>query len=487
MIMIYYVHMKTNHLLAAVAVLAATVGFGASPKNIILFIGDGMSVPQRMTAEEFARNLGRGALAMNTMDRQVLARTRSATSVITDSAAAATAIACGEKTYNGAIGVGERKQRLESVAEVAHQAGKRVGIVTTVTICHATPAGFYAHRTSRGDSYGIGLDLIDSGFDYFAGGGFGGAEANDGDKKWKGNLYELAEKAGMEVITWKDPDAVAKFRALKPGGGKRILYSHSPDAMPFSIDAEPGDLTLAELTAKGLELLDNEKGFFLMVEGGKIDYAGHANDAATNLREVLALDEAVKVGLDFAKKDGNTLVIVTGDHETGGMSMGFANTGYALHLDRLALQTCSVGQFMDSRLRPARKAATDAGRKFTFEDVKPILRESFGFAFPKGTNACAAAQSDAKTGDKFAASTKATGKLIEIDAKGEKELNEAYKRGDLANAARWIVDARAGIGWSSGAHTALPAQTTLEGPGAELFRGYIENTDISKNLKELVK
>ena len=454
--MVYYVHMKTNHLLAAVAVLAASVGFGASPKNIILFIGDGMSVPQRMTADEFARKTGRPELVMNRLPHQATTRTCSASSLVTDSAAAATAIACGEKTYNGAVGVNAGTNRIYSSAVAAKASGRKVGIVTTVTINHATPAGFYGHRKSRGEGYGLGLDLLASGFDYFAGGGLDGHD----DKKhpgYKGDIYGLAKDAGYAFI---DRDAAA-FKALKPGAGK-VWYVASEGSMPFSIDADEwkGVPTLAELTAKGLELLENEKGFFMMVEGGKVDWAGHANDAATNLREVLALDDAVRVALEYQKTHPDTLIVTTGDHETGGMSMGFAGTGYAFYMDRLANQKCSSDKIASyvKKHKPA-----------SFEDMKPFLAENFGFDF---------SSDDVKKNPM--ALTKAEVKWLadRFDAKNASRLSTAVKE---------VFSHKCGIGWSSGAHTALPVLTTAKGPGAERFTGFIDNTDISRIMKEMVK
>ena len=154
--------MKKN-LMAGVLLAGWTVLAGA-PKYVFVFIGDGMSTPQRMVAEEFARTTGRADFAMNALPYQVNTRTKSANAIITDSAAAATAIACGEKTNNGMLGVRPDGTRIDSVAEVAKRRGMKVGVVTSVTIVHATPAGFYAHNKNRGNTYQIALDLIASAY-----------------------------------------------------------------------------------------------------------------------------------------------------------------------------------------------------------------------------------------------------------------------------------------------------------------------------------
>ena len=446
--------MNMKRLLALVLMFSALALFAEGPKYIILFIGDGLSTPQRMIAEEFALKTGHGQLTVNHLPNHATTRTVSANSLVTDSAASGTAIACGEKTNNGRIGMGPELEKLESVAEVARDQGRKVGIVTSVTMNHATPASFYGHRPHRGQSYDLGLDMIASNFDFFAGGGV----SKRNDKKaesYKGDIYELAEKAGYEVI---DGDQ-AKIRALAPGKGKKVMAFGAMGALPYAIDMPPEDLTLADYTKKALEMLEGPNGFFLMVEGGSIDWAGHANEAATNLREVLAFDCAVRVGMDFAKKHPDeTLILVTGDHETGGMTMGFAGTGYALYVERLANQKCSTGKFGEL-LKKAQKESS----RFGFEDAKLLLAENYGFVFD-----------DAKS-------------PLFVKDKELDELKKAFDAGKLPDAARRLISAKAGVGWTSGAHTGLPVLTTSFGKGADRFTGLFENVEISRRLKALLR
>ena len=444
--------------LMLLVVFAALVLCAEPPKYVFLFIGDGMSMPQRMIADEFSRAKGEGQLVMNTLPVQAMTRTRSANRIVTDSAAAATAIACGTKTANGKIGVDAQNRRLESVAEVAKKNGKKVGIVTSVTINHATPAGFYAHRSSRGQGYEIGLDLIDSNFDYFAGGGLGKYADRKKSPSYRGNLYELAAKQGYKVVSTRE-----EFDKLRPGCGK-VFARGCDKELPYELDADGSIPTLAEFTKKGIELLDNPNGFFMMVEGGSIDWCGHSNEAAGNLNEVLGLDRAVRVAMEFAKKHpGETLIIVTGDHETGGMTMGFAGTGYNLYVDRLANQTCTTGEFA-RRIRAAR----EKNPKLNFEDVKPMLEQAYGFKF---------------SGKGPMVLTPAERKRLEAAANSKDRIRAAA----LAKEARIIMSNKAGIGWTSGAHTALPVLTTSYGNGSERFSGFLENTDISNRLKELLR
>ncbi len=436
-------------LLVAVTFLSL---YGKNPKYIFLFIGDGMATPQRMIAEEFSVKTGRGRLAINSLPYHGTTRTSSATHVITDSAAAATAIACGEKTGNGRVGVSaDGKRKLESVAYVAKKKGKKVGIVTSVTINHATPAGFYANRPNRSKYYEIALDLIASGFDYFG----GGVVQKPNDKKsreYRGDIYQLAEKAGYKVVENK-----ADFQKLRPGVGK-VLARGNDSSLPYGIDKNKSVPTLAEFTAKGIELLDNPNGFFMMVEGGAIDWCGHANEAAGNLFEVLELDKAVKVALEFAKKNPDeTLIVVTGDHETGGMTMGFAGSGKNMDFTLLGAQTVSIGTFKQKLDEAAKN-----NPEFSFEDAKKMLSENFGFVFNSSK-------------DKMG-----------INPSELKYLKESFEKGKLHDAARVVMNRKAGVGWSTGGHTALPVLTTSTGVKAEIFAGLYENTDIAKKIKSLL-
>ena len=442
-------------LISAILVSSWAAALAAAPRNVVLFIGDGMSAPQRMVAEEFSRKAGNGPLAMNALPRQAMTRTYSLSSLVTDSAAAATAIACGEKTTNGAIGVDANRTPVASCAEAARDAGRKVGIVTSVTINHATPACFYAHQPSRSMLYQIGLDLVRSRFDLFLGGGLEGANSKtNGVAEYVGNLYDYAAENGYAVGEGRKAFNNL-FASQMP---ERIWWRSGEHAFPYAIDSEDDDTPrLPELTRFALDFLNSKEGngFFLMVEGGRIDWAGHANEAATNLRDILELDDAVKVALEFQKNHPNTLIVVTGDHETGGMSMGFAGTGYAFYVERLANQTCSTDSF-----REQYHALKNQGAPF--EEVAELLTESYGF--------------------KFGGDESDPMKLSEEDIES---LRHHYDHGGLSDTARRIMQNKAGVGWTSGSHTGLPALTTSIGPGSELFTGFLDNTDIAKIIKSL--
>jgi alkaline phosphatase len=462
-----------KELLLVASMLFAVAAFaGPNPKYVFLFIGDGMSTPQRMVAEEFSIKAGEGELAMNRMPYQSNTRTKSANSIITDSAAAATAIACGGKTNNRMLGVAPDGTRLESVAEVAKRNGRKVGIITTVTITHATPAGFYAHRTSRGLSYQIALDLVSSGFDYFAGGGVGGKHDDRKDPEYRGDVFDLARKAGYQVATDRK-----EWEALKPGSKSWSVFSSG--ALDFAIDYDGTQPSLAELVAKGIEVLDGEKGFFMMCEGGKVDYAGHANDAATSIRGIMALDLAVKEALKFAQKHPDeTLVIVTGDHETGGMSLGFTGAGGKFKVELLAGQKCSTEKFSSMIKKMLRENIN-----LKFDDVKPLVAEKYGLYFGDDRENPLRVRS---------AELKLIKEAFEKDREyirkqvADTTAHDVGRRYVFASTVRGVLAAKAGIGWSTGSHTALPTLTTAQGVRADILLGMQDNTDIGIRLKKLL-
>lgn len=454
----------------AAALVAAASAFGAAPKYVFLFIGDGMSVPQRMTANEFSIKTGNGPLEMNSLPVSGLARSCSADSLITDSAAAATAIACGRKTNNHYSGVDPEGKPLESCAVVAQKAGRKIGIMTSVTITHATPAGFYAHRMSRGDTYGISTDLADSGFDFFAGGGLGGKD--DGSPS---NRYAYAESKGYRLV--RTP---AEFAALKPGCGK-ILTKFTNDALETAIDWDESlsQPKLDEIVAKAVEVLDGDNGFFIMCEGGRIDWAGHGNDAATNLRDVIALNDAVRVALAFQERHPeDTLIIVTGDHETGGMTMGFGGTGYNLYPENLASQTMSVNKFNNE----VKKIYREKSAKVEFSDVKPLIAKAFGFKYEgDDKDMMVLRKKELKTLED------AFDHDVNLLKAGVKETEDymAKLRYTLGNECRTILSHKCGLDWTSGSHTAMPVLTTAKGPEAARFSGFYENTEIGNRIKAM--
>ena len=254
-------------------------------KYVFYFIGDGMGVNQVQGTElyqgELEGKIGITPLLFTQFPYATTATTFSATNGVTDSAAAGTALASGHKSKNGTIGMEkDQKTDVSSVAVWAKNKGCRVGVATSVSVDHATPAAFYAHNASRNGYYEIGLDLYETGFDFYAGSDF---LYPDNDKKSK-SLYDMAEENGYVIARgYKD------YQKKSKKADKIILFQSEKaseidrSAIPYAIDRGKNDLTLSDITRSGINFLskDLSKGFFMMIEGGKIDWACHSDDAAT--------------------------------------------------------------------------------------------------------------------------------------------------------------------------------------------------------------
>ena len=300
-------------------------------KYVFYFIGDGMGLAHVSVTEGYLATqegkIGNNALAFSSFPQMGMVTTYSASNYITCSSAAGTALSTGVKTNNGMLGVTPDTTKLVSMAYKVHDAGFPVGIISSVTIDHATPAAFYANAASRNDYYDIAVQLPETDFEFFGGGGFGGTKDA---RNSENNLIALAESKGYCVAYGLDD-----FNAKEASADKMILFQNKGkenDILPFVLDREEGDLTLPEVVTEAIDFLEkDDKGFFIMAEGGKIDWAAHSNDIAGTIFETLDLDEAVKVALEFYKKHPEeTLIIITADHETGGLALGRKGYNYDL-------------------------------------------------------------------------------------------------------------------------------------------------------------
>jgi len=464
-------------LLGAVGAFALTLGSAQAGevKYVFLLIGDGMALPQRNAAEIYlsavtAKDAKPGIvkLTMNTLPVQGMQTTYAANSLITDSAAAGTALATGNKTNNGVIAMdAEGKTKFKTMAEAAHEKGYKVGIVTSVSIDHATPASFYAHAAGRASYYDIAAQIMTSGFEYFGG---GAVLEPTGKNKDRPSFYDEAAKAGYTIA--KDR---AGFDALKPGVK---IYAENPvrqddNAFPYAIDGDKAAITLAEFTKKGIDLLKDGK-FFMMVEGGKIDWACHANDAVASIGDTVAFDEAVKVAYDFYKQHPEeTLVVATADHETGGMTLGFAATKYDNAIPVLGGQTMSYIAF-GKALEEIKKAKPDA----KFEDAAPLLKAAYGIEIEK------LAGYELESLKAAFAETMIPKAQRDAKDQGKYMLYGGYE--PLAMAANHVVSGKAGLGWTTYSHTGTPVPVSAVGAGANEFAGYYDNTDLSKRLFKLM-
>lgn len=444
----------------------------AQVKYVFYFIGDGMGVNQVNITEMFEAEAKHGKIShvplqFASFPHSGLVMTFSATNSVTDSSAAGTALSTGIKTYNGAIGLDEKGDRIESIAEKALRAGKRVGVATSVSVDHATPAAFYAHQAKRKMYYEIATDLPKSNFHFFAGSGF--LSPNTTYKKEPAtSVFELFDKGGYTVAR-----GLEEYKAKRNKAEKMILIQKAEkeqSSLPYAIDREKDDLTLAQITSSAIDFLTkgNNKGFFLMVEGGKIDWACHDNDAATSIEEVKDLDEAVKVALDFYKKHPKeTLIVITADHETGGISLGTG--GYQLNLKALKYQKKSTGE-LSKEISKLRK---EKNNKVSWEDIKELLAENMGF----WKNIPITWEQEKKLRDEFEKS------FVKNKVVFEKSM---YTRSEpVAACAKEIMSEIAMVSWASNDHSAGYVPVFAIGKGAEMFNGRIDNTEIPKRIAKL--
>lgn len=485
-----------------------------TPKYIFLFIGDGMSYPQIQLTNYFvsaSQGENGGSVTVDGEEKSILssknqltmmsfpiagsAQTYDSTSFAPDSASTATSIATGKKTWSGSINVSEDfSEKYETIAEkLKKQKDYKIGILSSVNLNHATPAAFYAHQESRNSYYEIGLELIDSNFDYFAGGGLKKTTGEEGDKE---DLYTLAEKAGYKVVKTQ-----AEAEALTAEDGKAIVIDEhlaDSDAMAYELDRQDDEWGLADYVEKGIEVLDNDNGFFMMVEGGKVDWACHANDAASTIADTIALDNAVEKAVKFyAEHPDETLILVTGDHETGGLTIGFAGTDYDTFLKNFENQKISYAKYDSDYVAAYKENKTD------FDTVMQDVTELFGLAAPQDETEVATQQKDSADLHPESENDGA----LEMTAYEYEQLKQAYettmsrigeeeeygqeeyvKYGSyepLTVTITHILNNKSGINFGSYAHTGLPVEVLVKGVGAETFDGYYDNTDIYNRMAEL--
>ncbi len=456
-------------------VISLTVS--AQAKYVFYFIGDGMGSNQVLGAEMYrsalqGEPLGRVQTLMTTFPYSGHASTYSKSNGITDSAAAGTCLATGTKTRNGMLGLDQDSAHLTTIAEKLKAQGWGIGIMTTVAIDHATPAAFYAHVPARNSYYKIGKQLCESQFDFFGGAGFHHPQGKHDDKKE--NLYRMAEQAGYTIAHGyqeaqtivENQKAEVERLILVQKGDTGMVHG---DNLPYAIDRKEGDLTLKEIVGTAIPFLNKRYDrFFMMVEGGMIDYACHGDDAATAFGETWDMDEAMRVAYAFYQAHPDeTLIIVTADHETGGLALG--NSDYTLHLDQLQYQKCSAWILSDLF-----STLFKENKKPSWAQVQQIYREQLGLW-----------------------------DNIEVSKDEEKELKSLYKASckhkakdaktmyktinALGDAGVALVNKKAHIGWTTRAHSAHTVPIFAIGAGAEKFSGWHDNTEIAPLIMEATK
>lgn len=463
---------------------------GKNAKYVFLFIGDGLGMPQISATERFLSAVegkdGQKKLNMSKMPQQIQITTYAEDRFITGSAAAATALSAGEKTTINTIAMdGKRQKPLKTMAEMAKEKGMKVGIISSVDIDHATPACFYAHQPTRKMYYEISLDMPKAGFDFYGGGGIKRPRGKD-KKASKGDTFEELKKAGYTYVDSKD-----EFNKLNANSGKIFAVSPTLDgskATRYALDQnKKDDLSLEELTKKNIEMFEgNEQGFFIMVEGGKIDWACHANDAGAAIHDVIAFDDAVGAAIDFYNKHPEeTLIVVVGDHETGGMTLGFAGKKYDTAFDVLKNQKMSHEAF-DAAVINKFKAMDGVAEMDKDELIEKHwdamfaeIKKNFGLGEGKAELEDFEVQ---QLKDAFAASM--LGEKVVPKNKETFLLYGGYE--PLSMKITTLLNQKAGIGWTTFSHTGVPVPAYALGVGQELFFGYFDNTDVAKHMMKVM-
>ncbi len=454
------------------AVLAVSAMAQSQVKYVFYFIGDGMGVNQINVTETYLAALkgkiGFEPILMSSFPVVGLVNTYSATNGVTDSAAGGTALACGKKTKNGAIGVLEDLQTpCTSIAVWAQKAGAAVGVATNVAITHATPASFYGHQPNRNMYYEIGQDLCKSGFDFFAGSDFHRPNTKEGEP----TLRDQAKAAGYTILTGGYKEYEKKGRKAD----KLILFQSDyqneklgSDHIPYALDQDKNDLTLEQIVRAGINYLMSKQknGFFFQIEGGMIDYACHRNDIGNAVNEVLDLDKAVKVAYEFYQQHPDeTIIVISADHETGGLVMG--KGPYELHTDLLRFQQKSI----DELKWILREQYKKAPKKFTKDAVEKQLKQLMGL------------WDNIKLTDDQTARLTRRWNDIEKAIAGNEKVNDRIN--DLCETVKHVISEQALISWASGGHSNGYVPVYAVGPGTEVFQGRIDNIEIAPAMAKI--
>lgn len=473
--------MKRSLLLLAL-ILGCLAIFAKPAKYVFYFIGDGMGVDHVNLTETYLAavegRIGFKPLLFPSFPNSAFVNTYSATNGVTDSAASGTALATGHKTFNGCLGLDtDSVTEIYSIANRAKRAGYAVGVATSVSIDHATPAAFYAHVPIRNMYYEIGTQMCCLGYDFMAGSDFLEPRSKkvlqpspnlNIETPYQPYLYDLAQEQGFTIAR-----GYADYKSKAASAEKMLLFQ--PEALSavrrqgltYAIDRREGNdaLTLTEITQAGIDFLSRSaaarrKGFFLMVEGGQIDWAGHNNDAATMVHELVDMDNAIRQAYEFyLKHPDETLIVVTADHETGGLVLG---TGaYSQHNEYLKYQRLSAEAYSEHL-----KTLVADGNPLTWEILKQDLTTHFGFwrevpLTEHQTVKLHAAFADVSQG------------------KEVKTKNLYASLSQIANTAREVMAECAQIHWGTGGHSNGYVPVYAIGAGAQQFNGRIDNIAIA--------
>ena len=443
-------------------VLFATCVLGAvaakTPKYIFYFIGDGMGLGHIMATQNYNRYVinENTQLTMTSFPVASVAMTYSYSSPVTDSAAAGTALSTGFKTRNGMLGMNPDSVAVTSIAKYLNDKGYGVGIVTSVAIDDATPGAFYAHVPSRSHFDNIAANLASSNYNFFAGASLRGK---------KGAVETVIESGGYKIYHGMDA-----YNASEKSGKTLILNPKEIDSsnIGYTIDSIKGALNLPDLTKAAIEHLekDSPKKFFLMVEGGNIDWAAHANDPGAVIKEIINFDQAIKLAYEFylAHKD-ETLIVVTADHDTGGMALQQNNKALYEYID---CQRMSKQVFMDECTQMLK-----SNKVPTWEEMKQFIKDNTGLFGKIPVNENESAKLESAFTEVF----------VNHDTKEYKTLYDSFN-GFVVKVFN-LLNKKDKIGWITGSHTGNFVPVYSVGVGSDMFKTLNNNIEIPRKIATL--
>jgi alkaline phosphatase len=440
----------------------------SSPKNIIMIIGDGMGPAYTSAYRYFHDDPNTPEIEQTVFDRHFVGNSSTypaaESGYITDSAASATALSTGIKSYNGAIGVNVNKQPVETVLEYAKQSGKKTGVVLTLQINHATPAAYLTHNVHRYNYNAIADSYIDDGIkaDLYFGGGWKYFIREDR------NIVDEFIQSGFHYID--NYSEISTIPANKP-----VLGLFAETGLPWALD-DTNKYRLSMMTQAATKQLENDNGFFMLIEGSQIDYGGHARDIAAAMHEMDDLAKTLAYLETYVKEHPDTLVVITADHSTGGLSIGKKtersnaniNSKYLWQPEFLRSMTMSpetiAKRFIDKEL-----SLTQLGELLSFK-ITAIDME----------NLQQAKLADHQIVKQF--------KLLAVEVKKSKRKPRPYQ--SVLNVITKIIDVKTNTGWGSispsGTHTGIDVPVFAFGKGSEIFSGFQDNTDIAKKIFTLL-
>ena len=458
-----------RYLLTLLAALSLSAASAQTPKYIFYFIGDGMGLGPVMSAMNYKRMVHpeQPPMVMTGFPVVSFCQTYSASTPVTDSAAAGTALSTGHKTKNTMLGMDADTVSVTSVARVLKDDGWGVGVLTTVAPDDATPGAFYAHVPARSQYYDIDIQAANSGYDFLAGSSWRGAIDKEGNPT---DVMDVFARNGYKVAYGSDG-----LKTIK--GSEKVVLLGNPETnlnsnnIGYTIDSVPGTVTLPEMTRAALDHLVrvSPDRFFMMVEGGNIDHALHGNDGGAAVKEIINFNDALRVAYDFyLRHPDETLIVVTADHDTGGMTI-INPRGAKGGLENIQWQRISKEEFSEFC-----KSLLRTRMVYRWEDMHDYLADKLGFF----THIKISEEQENRLKELF-------DKTFEMrNSADQKTLYASFN--EFAVEVFGMFSEATGLGFTTTSHSGTPVPVFAVGVGAERFKSFNNNIEIPATILDLV-